>query len=56
MSDADLERIRQQRMAQMQSQFVSEFSIEFVDFDVNITFPHIFSRWVNFTSCFDFKR
>lgn len=32
MSDADLERIRQQRMAQMQSQFVSEFSIEFVEF------------------------
>lgn len=40
MGDADLDRIRQQRMAQMQSQFVSQFSLNkrFVDFNDNITF------------------
>lgn len=43
MSDADLERIRNQRMAQMQSQFVSEFQC---------FYPLLFShRQHNLLSC-----
>lgn len=40
MSDADLERIRQQRMAQMQSQFVSQFPI-CLFYRINITFKSV---------------